>query len=70
MRVNGNGPAVARMIALPITLPLNLTAMLWTWVHNSRSRTALPNLPPHLFNDVGLTAAQAEAESLKRFWLK
>ncbi len=56
--------------------PGKMATTLWTmprtvlrvWLRNSRSRAALASLPSHLYGDVGVTRAQAEAESLKRFW--
>ncbi len=70
MRMELSGLAFLRVVSVPVSLPVNLAALFWKWRHNTRSRTALRNLPPHLFNDVGLTSAQAEAESLKRFWMR
>ena len=65
-----NESVLVRMIAVPVALPMSLTAILWRWAHNARSRQALRALPQHLFDDVGMTRAQAEAESLKRFWMR
>ncbi len=70
MRVSLDGSVLLRLVGLPVRLPVNVAAKLWTWGHNARSRQVLRNLPPYLMDDVGLTRAQAEAESLKRFWMK
>lgn len=70
MRVGLNGSVLLRAVRLPVTLPMNLTVTFWRWMHNARSRQALRELPQYLFDDVGMTRAQAEAESLKRFWMK
>ena len=70
MRIGLNELVLRRAIRAPIRLPMNLTSVFWRWMHNARSRQALRDLPQYLFDDVGMTRAQAEAESLKRFWMK
>jgi uncharacterized protein YjiS (DUF1127 family) len=55
-------PAAARLVARVARLALS-----WHWRH--RTRASLKTLPEHLLADIGLTRAQAETESLKRFWM-
>ncbi len=57
------------------TLPPLSEILIWAaariarWSQRSRTRHHLKDLPPHVLRDVGLTRAQAEAESMKRFWM-
>jgi uncharacterized protein YjiS (DUF1127 family) len=43
-------------------------AVLGAWRHRHQTRRDLRDLPPHLLRDIGLTAADAEAEARKPFW--
>ncbi|MEL6608389.1 MAG: DUF1127 domain-containing protein [Pseudomonadota bacterium] len=38
------------------------------WSKQARTRTQLADLDPHLLQDIGLTAEQADAECRKAFW--
>ncbi len=39
-----------------------------TWDQRRRTRKHLRDLPDHMFNDIGLTAEQAQSEAAKYFW--
>jgi uncharacterized protein YjiS (DUF1127 family) len=54
-------PPLSRMM-----VSLALTVV--TWETRYRSRQGLRRLPPHMLRDIGLNAAEAEAEMAKPFW--
>lgn len=39
------------------------------WSHRIRTRRSLTHLDDHMLKDIGLDRAQAEHESIKRFWM-
>ncbi len=39
------------------------------WSHRARSRQHLVEMDDYLLRDLGITRAEAEEESLKRFWM-
>ncbi len=49
-------------------LAVRVAVMLSKWATRRRTRLALHRLPPHLLRDVGLTQAEALAESRRVFW--
>lgn len=49
-------------------LAVRVAVMLSKWATRRRTRAALNQLPPHLLRDVGLTRAEALAESRRVFW--
>lgn len=55
-------PALSRLL-------IKLAVQQAIWVRRVRTRRHLQDLPPELLRDVGLTEAQRERESLKRFWM-
>lgn len=38
------------------------------WRRNAKTRKHLANLPPHLYQDIGLTEHQIRHEIQKKFW--
>lgn len=41
-----------------------------SWIVNYRTRQHLASLPPHLYEDVGLSRTEVESELKKSFWEK
>ncbi len=50
-------------------LLIYMANVLTVWSHRRKSRRALGQLTAQHLDDLGLTRAQAEKESLKRFWM-
>jgi len=56
-------------------IPTLAVVLIWTanvitiWSHRLKSRKVLAEMDESQLRDVGLTRAQAEQESLKRFWM-
>ncbi len=40
------------------------------WSHRTRSRRQLKDMPYHRLDDIGVTAAEAQSEAAKPFWLR
>ncbi|MFN3662440.1 DUF1127 domain-containing protein [Yoonia sp.] len=55
---------------LPVVagLAVRFAVIVTTWDLRRRTRRHLHDLPPHLFNDIGLDCHTAIAEASKPFW--
>ncbi len=66
-RSAGIGGASALLSAL-MALPLYALEMAAFWSELARQRRSLGRLDDRLLRDIGLTRADVEAETTKRFW--
>ena len=55
---------------LPVvaSLAVRFAVVVTAWDLRRRTRRHLHNMPPHLFNDIGLDCQTAIAEASKPFW--
>lgn len=60
---------VSKGLPLGSEFAIKMAAVFAVWLARSKSRNALKNLEDFRLEDVGITRAQSEAESIKRFWM-